>query len=502
MRAVIYCRVSSAQQRDAHTIASQLRLLPEYVARQGWELVRPANTYVDDGRSASAGKLDKREGFARLLRDAASGCFDVVAVVDLDRITRADDMAERGLIMGSFQRAGVQIAPMSGQTVDLSTITGDLLASLQMAISAEENKKRKERFARGCEEAVRKGRKPRGKTPYGLRYDRATGAWSEHEEEAPILREIYERLNGGEAAMAIGRDLEKRGVPSPRGGFWQTSIWRLITETTYRGTLVVHNKKGLSIPVPRLVDDATWYAAQDAMTRSGRRGLRRTKHIYLCEGIMVCSLCSAAIWVHREAKATANGRAYYQCSRRRRPFGNEPPCKLPMRRVDEVDGLLWREISALLSRPDLAELVGMHRHQKASEGERWRQDLAEFERRMKRLEQAETAILDRYRKGLISESAMDANLKASAKERAFLGRQISTAQQQQSTPEPEVDSAALLEALRLRIRATSPAEKRELVVSLISGQGALRVVLGPRSMSATAVFPSGKTAKLRAVSSL
>ena len=72
MRAVCYARVSSAQQRDKDTIASQLRVLPEFVERHGWTLVKPVDTYVDDGRTAKAGHLERRDGLSALLRDAAA----------------------------------------------------------------------------------------------------------------------------------------------------------------------------------------------------------------------------------------------------------------------------------------------------------------------------------------------------------------------------------------------------------------------------------------------
>src|ERR1700733_4413942 len=105
MRAVIYARVSSALQRERETIASQMRVLPEFVTRQSWELVRPLDTYVDDGRTAKAGHLEARTGLSALLRDAALGLFDVVVVMDVNRLTRSEDLAERGMILGALQRA-------------------------------------------------------------------------------------------------------------------------------------------------------------------------------------------------------------------------------------------------------------------------------------------------------------------------------------------------------------------------------------------------------------
>src|SRR5688572_15760238 len=94
LRVVMYCRVSSQKQKDKHTIASQLQVLPPWARTLG-KLVRPPDYYVDDGKTAKAGHLEKRTAFMRLLADMEAGQFDVVCVVEDDRITRADDLLER-----------------------------------------------------------------------------------------------------------------------------------------------------------------------------------------------------------------------------------------------------------------------------------------------------------------------------------------------------------------------------------------------------------------------
>ncbi len=137
LRAAIYARVSSAAQRDSHTIDGQLLVLREFVRRNGWTLVE---TYVDDGRSAKTGKLEARDGFARLVRDAAAGLFDVVVIVDVDRFTRTDSIEERARILdGPFQVAGVRIVTPSGGEIDLRTMFGQLDATLRSLYAADEN---------------------------------------------------------------------------------------------------------------------------------------------------------------------------------------------------------------------------------------------------------------------------------------------------------------------------------------------------------------------------
>lgn len=479
MRAVLYARVSSAVQRDRHTIASQLTELPGQVERQGWELVAPATAYVDDGRSARSGQLEKREAFTRLLADARAGRFDVIAVVHLNRITRADDHAEIGFIVGALQKAKVALwTPGTG----LHRFTGgieDIVTFVHLLSGATENRTRNESFARGKREAARRGQKPGGASPYG--YTWAKGArdgsgWGVDEARAAIVREIFRRLVAGETCNAIAFDLEARGVPPPRRGRWHMGVSRVVQNPTYRGTLAYGEHR---IPVPRLVDDATWFAAQAQLGDNKLRGLRRTKRTYLCEGLLVCGLCGARIYIHRESSALVRGRSgYYTCQQRRRPNpARGARCTLPMTQTHQVDGDVWQEIARFLTQPraDLLEALGAHRAGALAESSAWEQDLASATKQLEQLESAELAIMDRFRRQLISETAMDRHLRDVSARRALLQHQISSARAANSaitSRSSAADSlAVLVDSIRARLPRLTAEERRELVQALVAPGG-------------------------------
>src|SRR5260370_29620428 len=81
MRAAIYARYSSENQRDA-SIEDQIEVCRRFVERQGWTLVRG---YED--RSIS-GASRFRPGYQELGADLDRGLFDVVVVEALDRLGR------------------------------------------------------------------------------------------------------------------------------------------------------------------------------------------------------------------------------------------------------------------------------------------------------------------------------------------------------------------------------------------------------------------------------
>lgn len=499
MRAVIYARVSSAQQRDRHTIGSQLRELPEAIERQGWELAAPATAYVDDGRSASSGQLEKREAFTRLLADARSGRFDVIAVVHLNRITRADDHAEIGFIVGALQKAKVALwAPGTG----LHRFTGgieDIVTFVHLLAGATENKTRKETFARGKREAARRGAKPGGASPYG--YTWRTGArdgsgWGVHAERAAIVREVFRRLLAGESCRAIAYDLESRGVPPPRRGRWHMGVSRIVQNPTYRGVLKYGEHQ---IPVPRLVDDATWFAAQARMAENQLKGLRRTKHVYLCEGLLVCGTCGARIMIHGESAKQRGARSsYYACQQRRRPHpARGERCTLPNTQSHLVDAAVWLEVARFLTQPraDLLEALGARRAHATEESTAWAQDLAQANRQLEQLEAAELAILDRFRRGLVSETAMDRHLRDVAARRAMLQNQISSARtanrKAASLSSASEGLSSLVDAIRAKLPRMTAEDRRDLVRALVAPGG---LVLDGREVRVRLLFAAAGAA--------
>lgn len=470
LRAVIYARVSSKGQRDRHTVESQLRTLPGFVAAQGWTLARPADHYVDDGLSARAGQLAAREAFARLLADAALGEFDVVAVADIDRLTRTKDMEERGKILGAFQRAGVVIAEQSGQTHDLNSSMGDLTSGLRAYFASEENKKRREQSIRGQLTAIGRGRNPRGGAPYGLLYDRLAGIWTEDPKAAPVVRECYARVAAGDSGETIARDLEVRAAPRPRHGAWHRArIADIIRSTTYRGEYQAHRADGLVVRVPPLVDVALWHQANEALAAGGHRGLRRTKHIYLLEGLALCAVCQDRIRIGSAIPAARMVSKYVCASRRSR---NAEPCALPLRKTAEVDDRLWAAMVRILGRRDLLDrALEIRGADAAKQGDDWSADLRGFESRLAKLLRAEKTMLERFRRGLVSEGAIDHELEAIARERKMLERQVETAQRAAAgaaKAASRVDAMrASVAVLQMRIRATSAAERRALVEALV-----------------------------------
>ena len=206
LQAAIYARVSSEQQADAHTIASQVAALRERVAVDGLA-VSAEEEFIDDGYS---GATLVRPALERVRDLAAAGGLDRLYVHSPDRLARR--YAYQVLLVEELRRSGVEVVFLNralGQTPE-----DDLLLQVQGMIAEYERAKILERSRRGKRHAAAVGAiSVLGGAPYGYRYVRKYdgGGQARFEimlDEARVVRQAFdwvgrERLSIGEVCRRL-----------------------------------------------------------------------------------------------------------------------------------------------------------------------------------------------------------------------------------------------------------------------------------------------------------
>src|SRR2546422_1304815 len=159
----IYARVSSEQQAEAHTVASQVAALQERVAADGLT-VSEAMQFLEEGYS---GATLVRPALERLRDVMAAGSVDRLYVHSPDRLARK--YAYQVLLVDEFRHAGVEVIFLNralGQSPE-----DDLLLQVQGMIAEYERAKIIERHRRGKRYAARSGvGNVLSGAPYGDRY--------------------------------------------------------------------------------------------------------------------------------------------------------------------------------------------------------------------------------------------------------------------------------------------------------------------------------------------
>lgn len=380
--AALYARVSSQQQREDQTIASQLAALERYATEHGY-VVPEQWTFLDEGYT---GATLLRPGLERLRDLVAQEQPDVVLVHSPDRLARK--YAYQVIVVEELRRGGVEVIFLKSSHGD--SPEDELLLQFQGMIAEYERALIAERTRRGRIHRARAGDVGvMSSAPYGYRYVRKTDSAAAYfeiiESEAQVVREIFRLCTtNGYALNEVKRHLNDRGVPTRTGKpHWcRTTVWGILRNPAYQGraaygkTRVVERvprltrptrqhgrvrspwraheerprQEWIEIPVPAIVDEMTFALAAEQLQRNKHFARRRTKEASLLQGMLVCRRCGYA-FCRTSAKTAKRTIRYYRCTgsdgyrweEGRRLCSNTPV------RQDYLDQVVWDAVVELLS---------------------------------------------------------------------------------------------------------------------------------------------------------
>jgi site-specific DNA recombinase len=437
IQTALYARVSSEQQAEAHTIASQVAALRERATTD--ELVIPASLeFLDDGYS---GATLVRPALEHLRDAAAAGGIDRLYVHSPDRLARK--YAYQVLLVEELGRCGVEVIFLNralGQSPE-----DDLLLQVQGMMAEYERAKILERHRRGKLHAAREGSvNVLSGAPYGYRYvnKHDGGGHARYDlipDEARVVRHIFawigrERLSIGE----VCRRLMQAGERTRTGRLvWERSVvWAILKNPAYMGSAAfgktrqgplrpkLRAQRGrplqprravsdydvpppdwIHIPVPAIVEPEVFAAVQEQLqenrqhARQSRRGAR-----YLLQGLLQCQHCGYAFYGKPLSPSARKGRprayAYYRCvGTDAYRFGGHRLCPNTQVRTDRLELAVWQEVRALLAHPErLAQEFTRRLH---ADGQGQRQERTALERQGSQLRQGLARLIDSYAEGLI-----------------------------------------------------------------------------------------------------
>lgn len=210
MRVLIYARLSSSSDNST-SIERQLKVCRELAEQRGWSV---AGEYVDDGVSGAVAPED-RPAMSKLLQQFPD--IDAMVAWKLDRVSRS--LLDFSRLLEVAERDGVDIVSCTEQ-LDTTTAMGRAFAQLVALFAEMERSMIRERIMQARQHLKKTHRHTEGRAPYGLRIVPAPdgrGKVLERDPEAvEVLREIISRLISGEPRNKISRDLNERGVTTPR----------------------------------------------------------------------------------------------------------------------------------------------------------------------------------------------------------------------------------------------------------------------------------------------
>ncbi len=497
----IYLRVSTEEQRERQSIATQRDFAGRYCDLHQL----PVHAlYADDGVSGTV-PVDRRPEGAKLLRDARLKKFDQLLVYKLDRLGRETRLTLEAV--AELEKCGVRVRSMT-EEFDSQTPIGRLMITMLSGFAAHEREVIRERSMAGTERKAEAGVWLGGIVPYGYRKEGLKGqsrlVISEEQipgfemTEADVVRTIY-TMSGTErkSCQRIADHLNHLGFPccsmntgsSQRAGkrnrrvakVWRPShIRNMIVNRTYMGQHVYgkrtknRSRKVITRPVPAIVSEEVWEAAQGTL-QSNRIVCRRNhKHSYLLRGLIKCGLCGLTF--SGITMQPPQRDHYYRCNGRQQARGlyGEAGKKCPSKNLngDYVERLVWADIEAFLRNP--GDVLGRLRDRltmKDEDRQKHEKELASLKDRLNQKGAERDRVLGLFRRGRIDDATLDQQLEAINTEAAGLRSGVETVEHALSTQDQAAQlrsAESLLATLRTKLAGPiSPEIKRRIVEILV-----------------------------------
>ncbi|MBE6719185.1 MAG: recombinase family protein [Ruminococcaceae bacterium] len=208
LRVAAYARVSSEKDEQENSFEAQVRYYTNHIeSHPGWKFV---GVYADDGITGTSTK--NRKGFKQLMEDVESGKIDFVLCKSISRFGR--NTRDMLTALDVFRRTNVDCL-WEKENVRALDGSGDFLITIYSSLAQEESHSISQNVKAGIKYAFMEGR---FSMPYKhfLGYEKGPdGKPRIVEEEAKVVRFIYDEFLKGSTPSLIARELTEKGVPSP-----------------------------------------------------------------------------------------------------------------------------------------------------------------------------------------------------------------------------------------------------------------------------------------------
>lgn len=292
----IYCRVSTdKQEKDGYSLMEQRQRGIQFASSLGEE-----HEIYSESVSGMKRFLQRAQG-KRLLGDIKDGTVNKVWVVNIDRLARKTTVGLE--ILEFFEEHSVAFYE-DGTLVDFQDAENMLFREIRQSIAAYERKRILNRMHSARDRSRNEGNHAYVRMfGYRMEHDptkRQKVRWMIDKEQAEVVRLIYKSfVADGMSLNAICGRLNDEGYKTWAGTrFVNTHMRRAIQRPEYSGR--TRDSKGNLIKsnvYERIVDDATWNAAQKLLGTAIDRSYK--KHVnHPCSGLVRCSSCGEYYYFH------------------------------------------------------------------------------------------------------------------------------------------------------------------------------------------------------------
>ncbi|PEI85570.1 recombinase family protein [Bacillus toyonensis] len=327
----VYVRVSTDRDEQVSSVENQIDICRNWLERNGfiWD---ERCVYKDEGISGTL--FTERPAIQILLQKAKAKEIDMVVFKSISRLAR--DLKDSLEIREVFLAHNVRIISVEEGYDSTKAGKNDMAFELWSLFSAQYSRTLSSSISAALAAKVRRGEHI-GKVPYG--YNRENQRLMINEEEAKVVRDIFDWYNIGWGFKRITNELNRLGVKSKSKDIWQmTSVQRIVRSPIYKGTFILNQyatvksggkrkqirnpqEKWLVFPNhhPEIVDEATWEQANQKNVTVNKTKITAWNEF---RNLAKCGVCGSNMTIVQSHLLKKSGERtewkYLKCSKYRR----------------------------------------------------------------------------------------------------------------------------------------------------------------------------------------
>ena len=234
LRVAAYCRVSTDNDDQRESLETQKAHYEAWIKlHSDWEY---AGIFYDFGITGT--KTDVRDGLQTLLYECRIGRIDYVLTKSVSRFSRntTDCLA----LVRELLSYNVPIY-FEKENLDTGSMETELVLAILSSLAQEESESISKNVKWGNQKRIKSGKFRAGTAPYGYELD-SDGRYVIIPAEAEIVQFIFESVVSGTGTHKICKELDRRCVPTRKGGKWSTTtVMGILNNEKYVGD-VRYNK--------------------------------------------------------------------------------------------------------------------------------------------------------------------------------------------------------------------------------------------------------------------
>ncbi len=328
IRVAAYCRVSTDDDEQLGSFESQKLYYEQKIAsNKDW-----VNTGIFADEAVTGTKTDKRSGFQDMIAHCHNGEIDMILTKSISRFARNTVDTLNYVRMLRDRNIAIFFEKENINTLDMN---GELLLTIMSSLAQQEVESLSQNVKMGLQMKMKRGELIGFNGCYGYDYHTEDKSITVNEEEAEIVRMIYDMYLEGYGTTTIAKRLMELGIKNKKGEVsWHThGVMGMIKNEKYKGDILL-GKTFTTDPISKrrlanmgeenqyylrdhhepIVSRKIWDKAEEIRMKRSRNKVVETtgnRERYTCQ-YSFSSMCECAYCGHKLTRRTRHSRSDYE----------------------------------------------------------------------------------------------------------------------------------------------------------------------------------------------